>query len=94
MFARNRLERKVDALHVKLDLIMDHLGIQERPDLTMAKPIPAMPAAPRPAAFSWVEIDNLLAQGKKIHAIKIYRELTGSGLKDAKDAVEQRERRY
>ena len=34
------------------------------------------------------EILNLLRQGDKIPAIKRYRELTGVGLKDAKDAVE------
>lgn len=33
-------------------------------------------------------IRELLDQGKKIQAIKIYRELTGAGLKEAKDAVE------
>jgi len=31
---------------------------------------------------------QLLYQGKKIHAIKLYREQTGASLKDAKDAVE------
>lgn len=31
---------------------------------------------------------QLLYQGKKIHAIKLYREQTGANLKDAKDAVE------
>ncbi|MBF6164706.1 ribosomal protein L7/L12 [Streptomyces gardneri] len=83
MFANRRLERKVDALHVKLDLIMAHLGIEA-------------PVAPRPAVRSvprgegMAEIDALLAQGKKIHAIKRYRELTGCGLKEAKDAVERR----
>src|SRR5262245_52198566 len=30
-----------------------------------------------------------LMQGRKIQAIKIYRERTGAGLKEAKDAVEQ-----
>jgi ribosomal protein L7/L12 len=34
---------------------------------------------------------DLLEQGKKIEAIKQYRELTGTGLKDAKDAVEDME---
>ncbi len=34
------------------------------------------------------EIQNLLQQGNKIEAIKIYREMTGVGLKEAKDAVE------
>jgi len=32
---------------------------------------------------------QLLQQGKTIHAIKLYRELTGTGLREAKDAVER-----
>jgi ferritin-like metal-binding protein YciE len=35
------------------------------------------------------EIDALLRDGKKIQAIKTYREITGAGLKEAKDAVER-----
>ncbi|MFI1203843.1 ribosomal protein L7/L12 [Streptomyces sp. BHT-5-2] len=38
------------------------------------------------------EIDALLAQDKKIAAIKLYRELTGAGLVEAKEAVERRMR--
>ena len=34
-------------------------------------------------------VHELLRQDKKIQAIKVYRELTGAGLKEAKDAVEQ-----
>jgi ribosomal protein L7/L12 len=34
------------------------------------------------------EIQNALRRGNKIEAIKIYREMTGVGLKEAKDAVE------
>ncbi len=33
-------------------------------------------------------VRSLLDQGRKIEAIKIYREATGAGLKEAKDAVE------
>lgn len=33
-------------------------------------------------------VRELLAQGKKIEAIKAYREITGAGLKEAKDAIE------
>ncbi|MFF7942264.1 ribosomal protein L7/L12 [Nocardia gamkensis] len=85
MFANRRLERKVDALHVKLDLIMTQLGI-EAP--ASAAPPRAVPSVPRGDGMA--EIDGLLAQGRKIHAIKRYRELTGCGLKEAKDAVESR----
>ncbi len=35
------------------------------------------------------EIEQLVVQGKKIVAIKLYRERTGVGLREAKDAVEQ-----
>lgn len=34
------------------------------------------------------QINGLLQRGSKIEAIKIYRESTGVGLKEAKDAVE------
>ncbi|MEU2043226.1 ribosomal protein L7/L12 [Nocardia niwae] len=84
MFANRRLERKVDALHVKLDLIMAQLGI-EAPAVA-----PPRAAPPVPRGDGMVEIDALLMQGRKIHAIKRYRELTGCGLKEAKDAVERR----
>lgn len=35
---------------------------------------------------------SLLDQGKKIEAVKLYKVHTGSGLKDAKDAVEALQR--
>ncbi|MGW4091262.1 ribosomal protein L7/L12 [Nocardia sp. NPDC004750] len=85
MFANRRLERKVDALHAKLDLIMTHLGIEAPASAVSPRAVPAVPRGDGMA-----EIDALLAQGKKIHAIKRYRELTGCGLKEAKDAVERR----
>jgi ribosomal protein L7/L12 len=34
------------------------------------------------------ELEDLLRAGRKIEAIKLYRERTGAGLKEAKDAVE------
>lgn len=38
------------------------------------------------------ELRDLLRQGKKIEAIKLYRHRSGAGLKAAKDAVEDLER--
>ncbi|MBK1783532.1 hypothetical protein [Prauserella cavernicola] len=35
------------------------------------------------------EVVDLLRQGKKVKAVKTYRERTGAGLKEAADAVEQ-----
>lgn len=40
-------------------------------------------------AGQWGEVAQLTRDGKKIEAIKLYRELTGVGLKEAKDAIEQ-----
>ena len=55
-----------------------------------ATPAGAVAAAAATAATDdWmVEVQALSRAGKKIHAIKIYREHTGAGLKEAKDAVE------
>ncbi|MGO4617616.1 ribosomal protein L7/L12 [Nocardia sp. 2YAB30] len=85
MFGNRRLKRKIDALNFKLDLIMQHLSIQDLPSVD-----PIRAAAAVPSGDGLGEIDALLAQGKKIQAIKRYRELTGSGLKEAKEAVERR----
>jgi ribosomal protein L7/L12 len=54
--------------------------------------------SPRPAASPSIaaplsEIEAVLLQGKKILAVKIYRDQTGVGLKEAKDAVDEMERR-
>ncbi|MXG90279.1 ribosomal protein L7/L12 [Nocardioides flavescens] len=52
----------------------------------------AVAAAPPPPDPAWlVEVRSLLVRGKKIQAIKVYREGTGAGLKEAKDAVEAME---
>ena len=40
------------------------------------------------------EVRHLLAQGQKINAIKRVRELTGIGLKQAKDLVDGLENRF
>jgi large subunit ribosomal protein L7/L12 len=45
-------------------------------------------------ASSEEEVLALLKQGQKINAIKLYRQRTGAGLKEAKDAVEELARRY
>lgn len=50
-------------------------------------------ALPQPSATDLVEIKQLILSNQKIEAIKIYRESTGVGLKEANDAVEEIERR-
>ncbi|MFC0545536.1 ribosomal protein L7/L12 [Kutzneria chonburiensis] len=66
-----QLERRLDRLEGKLDLLMQHQGVQlPGPDFDQ-------------------DVVNLARSGRKIEAIKRYRELTGAGLKEAKDAVER-----
>jgi len=60
----------------KLDLIMEHLGIRDD-----------APREPDPMAEVWAQI----RAGKKIQAIKVYREVTNASLKEAKEAVERME---
>jgi ribosomal protein L7/L12 len=60
----------------KLDLIMQHLDLHDH-----------APVEPDPFG----EVRDLIMRGKKIQAIKVYREITGTGLRDAKDAVERME---
>lgn len=60
-------------------------------------PPPSAAAAPQRVAPGSVnlqlgrDLEQLLSAGRKIEAIKLVRERTGLGLKDAKDAVERLE---
>lgn len=66
----DRTDRRIARLNRKVDLILDHLHIQE---------------------FGSAELHSvgmLTQQGKRIEAIKLYRQITGTGLKEAKEAVD------
>ncbi len=71
------LEMRIQRLEQQVDLILGRMGYGD--------------VASRTADSGRME--ELLRQGKKIEAIKIYREQTGVGLKEAKDAVDDMERR-
>jgi len=58
----------------KLDLILQHLGIEYH--------------RPQPGQNLDSEVRRLADAGRKIPAIKRHRELTGDGLREAKEAVE------
>ena len=47
----------------------------------------------QPTQEQWIEIQADLFAGRKIQAIKTYREASGLGLKEAKDAMEAYEAR-
>jgi ribosomal protein L7/L12 len=46
------------------------------------------PAEPVQRTYNFDDIRRLYLSGQKIEAIKLFRTLTGAGLKDAKDQVE------
>lgn len=58
----------------QLDAIMKHLGLAE-------------PLASRPGALS-PQVASLVAAGRRVEAIKLYRQETGEDLKRAKAAVD------
>ncbi|WP_327355725.1 ribosomal protein L7/L12 [Streptomyces sp. NBC_01304] len=70
--------RTMARIEGKVDHILGHLGID--------MPVDGFDASPD---GPYSEVIALAQAGKKIPAIKLYRELTGAGLKDAKDAVER-----
>jgi ribosomal protein L7/L12 len=67
--ATRQLERRLERVEGKLDLLLRHLDV------------------PQPGPDQ--DVLALAQAGRKIEAIKRYREITGAGLKEAKDAVER-----
>ena len=72
------------------------LGLKEAKDYVEAMPsggpLPVLPSAgsaPPAGAGGLAEVHALAQQGHKIEAIKRYRQLTGVGLKEAKDYVDR-----
>ena len=82
--------KKIDA--IKLYRERTGVGLKEAKDA-----VEAMEAGREPPPVETmnlageVEMAALVRQGRKIDAIKLYRERTGMGLKEAKDAVEAME---
>ena len=72
---------RVARLEAQVAFLFEHLGLS--PDLGGGA-----------RSSTDAELMRLINDGKKINAIKRYRELTGVGLSEAKDAVEEIERRY
>lgn len=70
------LRSKVNELEERINFLYTKLGIAYGSNIS--------PVDPR--------ILDFIRQGNKIQAIKIYREVTGVGLAEAKDAVDQIER--
>ncbi|MET4428243.1 ribosomal protein L7/L12 [Mycolicibacterium sp. 624] len=81
------LQRRIDALERRV-AALEHAALRS------GQPAPGQPARPAPTGEfheGWVsdEVRILAASGKKINAIKMLREQSGLGLKEAKDIVDQ-----
>jgi ribosomal protein L7/L12 len=93
-----RRGNKIEAVKIYKDAT--GLGLKESKDFVDALErgeMPTMAAMPIPtfngAPSDWMaQVKAQLRKGNKIEAIKIYREATGLGLKEAKEAVEALER--
>ena len=68
----------------KLEAAVAALQLQ----LANAGPAGAVAAGPVAGTDWMTEVRRLKQSGKIIHAVKLYRERTGVGLKEAKDAVD------
>jgi ribosomal protein L7/L12 len=79
--------RRIAELERKVAELYNHLGQGESP--SAGGLVFASDAAPSVTAGDDPRLLELIGSGQKIEAIKRYRELTGSGLAEAKDAVER-----
>lgn len=76
-----RLRERVRVLEAQVAHLFRHLGVDPG-------------AVPPPSSELDPDVVQLINSGKKINAIKLYRERTGVGLKEAHDAIEAFEKRY
>ncbi len=74
--ANERLQKRVLDLEIRFHKLQDHIGFVADPNPPITDDVKVLARTP----------------GSKIAAIKLYRQQTGAGLKEAKDAVERMER--
>ena len=71
--SNERLQKRVLDLEIRLQKLQDHIGCVADPNPPITDDVQVLARRP----------------GSKIAAIKLYRQQTGAGLKEAKDAVER-----
>jgi ribosomal protein L7/L12 len=74
---RSRLNR----LEQKVDFLLNELGLTQKAEASLP--------VNNPGDSLMAEVAALLRQNRKIEAIKVYREQTGVGLKEAKDVIDK-----
>lgn len=74
----SNMEARLAALEARVDALVRSLGGEQ----------PVYQNVPEPPAGLSDEIVTALRRGRKIEAIKLYRDRTGASLKEAKDFIE------
>ena len=77
-------EQRLAAIEAKLDLLLARFGIGQDTAYALST-LPPTDLLPAPGADP---VLDLVRGDKPIHAIKLYRELTGASLREAKAAVD------
>ncbi|HET6598215.1 MAG TPA: ribosomal protein L7/L12 [Anaerolineales bacterium] len=72
------LKSRINELEDRLNFLYQHLGLEYH--------------EPNADPIRSPQLQDALRRGNKIEAIKIYRELTGMGLAEAKEAIDRAER--
>lgn len=88
MSSKSRADsQRIARLERKLNMVLNHLGIAD-----YTAPVGMAPTATVGSAYPGTVPENItdeLRRGRKINAIKLYRDQYQVGLKEAKDAVDQ-----
>jgi ribosomal protein L7/L12 len=69
---------RLNRLERKVDFLLRELNLVEKEEATLPDFGPVL-----------TEVAELVRQNRKIEAIKLYREMTGVGLKEAKEVVDR-----
>ncbi|KQY56814.1 MULTISPECIES: ribosomal protein L7/L12 [unclassified Nocardioides] len=83
------LRARIGRLEALVELLARHQGISEHEISQVMGPTVSTVSTPHATGTPIsARVRQLAIEGKKIQAIKVHREETGLGLKEAKDAVE------
>jgi len=78
MDSESQIIIRLNRLERKVDFLLRELNLVEKEEATLPDFGPVL-----------TEVADLVRQNRKIEAIKLYRELTGVGLKEAKEVVDR-----
>jgi ribosomal protein L7/L12 len=78
MDSESQIIIRLNRLERKVDFLLRELNLVEKEEATLPDFGPVL-----------TEVVELVRQNRKIEAIKLYREMTGVGLKEAKEVVDR-----